>query len=308
MSATMPQDVGMIYVLANTDNTTSKVGMTRNGTPDGRADDYSSEYGIKWRVYWSAHTANVAQVEARIHKMLEPWRHDFRPGAREIFGVPPHKAKVFAEQCVVPLKTTEQLAAEQAEREQRQREAEARAHSARLAAEQEAQRARAETERQTRLAHEAQEARRVQNRKDNKRALLVIGGVLLTGGTLLAYAATTPVIPAPQPTVAVVTTTPRVATSPAVTPPPAPVIQYGIGANPFSVSCSLPSNSPLDELIARCPNDIGKERIAYIMKARQEIAAGHCEHRIRLGLHEQEVWIACQPGETPHSIHRIDGP
>jgi hypothetical protein len=35
--------------------------------------------------------------------MLDLWRHDFAPGAEEIFGIPPHKAKKFCELCRIPI-------------------------------------------------------------------------------------------------------------------------------------------------------------------------------------------------------------
>jgi hypothetical protein len=47
-------DPGTIYVLSNTDGSLSKVGMTRAGSPDARADDYSRKHGIQWHVYCRA--------------------------------------------------------------------------------------------------------------------------------------------------------------------------------------------------------------------------------------------------------------
>ena len=58
-------DVGTLYVLANRDNSLAKIGLTRSGKPDTRADDYSRAHGIQWHVYWFADTRNVAEAERR---------------------------------------------------------------------------------------------------------------------------------------------------------------------------------------------------------------------------------------------------
>jgi hypothetical protein len=58
-------DVGTLYVLANRDNSLAKIGLTRSGKPDTRADDYSRAHSIQWHVYWFADTRNVAEAERR---------------------------------------------------------------------------------------------------------------------------------------------------------------------------------------------------------------------------------------------------
>ena len=89
-------DVGTLYVLANRDMSLAKVGMTRNGTPDVRADSYSREHGIVWHVYWSAETTYVATAELSVHTALAHVRFAEVPGAREIFHLTPSKAKAVA--------------------------------------------------------------------------------------------------------------------------------------------------------------------------------------------------------------------
>lgn len=102
MSAMLKEeDVGTLYVLANRDNTLAKVGLTRNGTPDVRADSYSREHGFHWRVYWQATTCHVGEAEARAHRALRYCRWTEVPGAREIFYTTPAKAKAVAAHCVV---------------------------------------------------------------------------------------------------------------------------------------------------------------------------------------------------------------
>lgn len=55
-------DIGVIYVLANRDRSLSKVGLTRLGTPQGRAIGHTRAHGIEWCTYWSAPTRDVAKV------------------------------------------------------------------------------------------------------------------------------------------------------------------------------------------------------------------------------------------------------
>jgi hypothetical protein len=96
------RDVGLIYILANRDGSLAKVGMTRNGTPDARADDYSRQHGICWHVYWSCATLDVEAVEAACHRVLQDRRFSLVPEAREVFHVTPEKAVRIAERFVVP--------------------------------------------------------------------------------------------------------------------------------------------------------------------------------------------------------------
>jgi hypothetical protein len=114
-------DIGTLYVLANRDMSLAKVGLTRNGTPDTRANDYSREHGTQWHVYWSAVTCNVTEAEARVHSELAEFRFSMVPGAREIFHITPAKAQRVAERYVVA--TEAQLAQEHAECKRREREA-----------------------------------------------------------------------------------------------------------------------------------------------------------------------------------------
>ena len=95
------KDVGTIYVLANRDSSLAKVGITRNGTPDARADDYSRTHGIQWHVYWSARTLDVAAAEASAHRELQAQRFSLTPDAREIFHVTPEKAQRIAARYVM---------------------------------------------------------------------------------------------------------------------------------------------------------------------------------------------------------------
>jgi hypothetical protein len=96
-------DIGTLYVLANIDSSLAKLGFTRNGTPDLRADAYSAAHGIRWHVYWSAITDNVAEVEAATHRALRDRRFSLLPEAHEIFHVTPHHAVRIAEQFIVPV-------------------------------------------------------------------------------------------------------------------------------------------------------------------------------------------------------------
>ena len=96
------QDVGTLYVLANRDQSLAKIGLTRGGTPDARATDYERAHGIRWHVYWSAVTCNVAAAEAAAHRELDVCRFALVPGAREVFHVTPAKAQRVAERYVVP--------------------------------------------------------------------------------------------------------------------------------------------------------------------------------------------------------------
>src|SRR5690349_155862 len=118
-------DIGTLYVLANRDNSLAKIGLTRNGTPDIRAEDYAREHSIRWRVYWSGIPCNVAEAEAKARREVTSHRFAQTPGSGEILHVTPSKAKYVAEKCVVAPKTEAQLAYERAERERRRREAEA---------------------------------------------------------------------------------------------------------------------------------------------------------------------------------------
>jgi hypothetical protein len=96
------QDIGTLYVLANRDQSLAKIGLTRDGAPDARASDYERAHGIRWYVYWSAVTCNVAAAEAAAHRELDICRFALVPGAREVFHVTPAKAKRVAERYVVP--------------------------------------------------------------------------------------------------------------------------------------------------------------------------------------------------------------
>jgi hypothetical protein len=110
----MADDIGTLYILANQDQSLAKVGLTRNSTPDSRADDYSRQHGIRWHQYWSELTLNVGEVEARVHQQLAECRFSHVPGAREIFHITPEKAQRVAARHVIALKTGEQLEAERA--------------------------------------------------------------------------------------------------------------------------------------------------------------------------------------------------
>jgi hypothetical protein len=107
-------DIGTLYVLANRDNSLAKIGLTRNGTPDIRADNYAREHGIQWHVYWSVRACNVSEAEASAHRELAEFRFAMVPGAREIFHVTPAKAQLVAERYVVSPETKEQIARERA--------------------------------------------------------------------------------------------------------------------------------------------------------------------------------------------------
>lgn len=95
-----PQDVGILYVLANQDHSLAKIGLTRNGTPDARADAYARDHGIRWYVYWSARTRGVAAAEASAHRDLQGQRFALVPDAREIFHLTPEKARRVCERYV----------------------------------------------------------------------------------------------------------------------------------------------------------------------------------------------------------------
>jgi hypothetical protein len=95
-------DLGTLYVLANRDQSLAKIGLTRNGTPDARADDYARAHGIQWHVYWSARTLNVAAAEANAHRDLQAQRFALTPDAREIFHVTPERAQRVAARYVIP--------------------------------------------------------------------------------------------------------------------------------------------------------------------------------------------------------------
>lgn len=97
---TLEDDVGTLYVLRNRDFSLAKIGLTRSGTPDTRADNYARQHGIVWCVYWYAATCHVAEAEARAHHVLQDQRFSHVPGAREIFHVTPEKAKRVAERFV----------------------------------------------------------------------------------------------------------------------------------------------------------------------------------------------------------------
>jgi hypothetical protein len=104
------QDIGTLYVLANRDMSLAKVGMTRNGSPDTRADSYSREHGIEWHVFWMRPTQRVREAEAAAHRMMAAFRFSEVPGAREIFHLTPAKARAYAEQCVTPLEPAASVA------------------------------------------------------------------------------------------------------------------------------------------------------------------------------------------------------
>jgi hypothetical protein len=114
------QDIGTLYVLASCDSSLCKLGFTRNGTPELRAASYERQHGIQWpRVYWSAVTDNVAEVEARIHRELAPYRFALSPpGATEIYHLIPQHAVRIAERFVV---TSPGIAQPQRPQQQRQR-------------------------------------------------------------------------------------------------------------------------------------------------------------------------------------------
>jgi hypothetical protein len=95
-------DLGTLYVLANRDQSLAKIGLTRNGTPDARADDYARAHGIQWHVYWSARTLNVAAAEANAHRDLQAQRFALTPDAREVFHVTPERAQRVAARYVIP--------------------------------------------------------------------------------------------------------------------------------------------------------------------------------------------------------------
>jgi hypothetical protein len=88
-------------VLSNRDQSLSKIGLTRTGTPDARADDYSRQHGIQWHVYWSARTLNVTAAEAGAHRALQDRRFALVPEAREIFHTTPENARRIAARYVV---------------------------------------------------------------------------------------------------------------------------------------------------------------------------------------------------------------
>jgi hypothetical protein len=108
--ATDAQDIGTLYVLANRDSSLAKVGFTRSGTPDARADAYARDHGIQWHVYWSARTRNVAAAEANAHRDLQDRRFSLVPEAREVFHLTPQHAQRIAARYVVPPETDAQPA------------------------------------------------------------------------------------------------------------------------------------------------------------------------------------------------------
>jgi hypothetical protein len=95
-------DLGTLYVLANRDQSLAKIGLTRNGTPDARADDYARAHGIQWHVYWSARTLDVAAAEANAHRDLQAQRFALTPDAKEIFHCTPERAQRVAARYVIP--------------------------------------------------------------------------------------------------------------------------------------------------------------------------------------------------------------
>jgi hypothetical protein len=96
-------DTGVIYILENRDRSLSKIGLTRLGSPAGRAAGYTKTYGIEWRTYWSAPTRDVGRVEAAIHRELHAHRFPNAPlGAREIFYVLPQHARAIAQKHIIP--------------------------------------------------------------------------------------------------------------------------------------------------------------------------------------------------------------
>lgn len=97
----MMKDVGTVYVLANRDRSLAKLGMTRLGTPQGRALNYTRAHGIVWDLYWSAPTRAVARVEARCHHELRGCRFVNCPGAREVFHITPQRAREVARRHVI---------------------------------------------------------------------------------------------------------------------------------------------------------------------------------------------------------------
>jgi hypothetical protein len=94
------QDIGTLYVLANQDHSLAKIGLTRNGTPDARAVAYARDHGIRWHVYWSTRTRDVAAAEASAHRDLQGQRFALVPDAREIFHLTPDKARRVCERYV----------------------------------------------------------------------------------------------------------------------------------------------------------------------------------------------------------------
>jgi hypothetical protein len=94
------QDIGTLYVLANQDHSLAKIGLTRNGTPDARAGAYARDHGIRWHVYWSTRTRDVAAAEASAHRDLQGQRFALVPDAREIFHLTPEKARQVCERYV----------------------------------------------------------------------------------------------------------------------------------------------------------------------------------------------------------------
>jgi hypothetical protein len=94
------QDIGTLYVLSNRDQSLAKIGLTRDSTPDARATAYERAHGIRWHVYWSAVTCNVAYAETAAHRALQDRRFSRVPEAQEIFHVTPGHAVRIAEQFV----------------------------------------------------------------------------------------------------------------------------------------------------------------------------------------------------------------
>jgi hypothetical protein len=99
---TKGRDVGTVYVLKSTHPGLAKVGLTRHGTPEQRAENYTKVHGLIWQVYWSAPTQNVGKVEAACHHALAT--HSVAGtavGMQEVFKVSPAYAREIAQRYVV---------------------------------------------------------------------------------------------------------------------------------------------------------------------------------------------------------------
>jgi hypothetical protein len=57
-------------------------------------------HGIRWHVYWSTRTRDVAAAEASAHRDLQGQRFALVPDAREIFHLTPDKARRVCERYV----------------------------------------------------------------------------------------------------------------------------------------------------------------------------------------------------------------
>ena len=71
---------------------------TAHQTPGPSA--YARDHGIRWHVYWSARTRDVAAAEASAHRDLQGQRFALVPDAREIFHLTPEKARQVCERYV----------------------------------------------------------------------------------------------------------------------------------------------------------------------------------------------------------------